>query len=200
MAKYEHFEQTPAWQEAARLYNRVLDLIEEHGPLFSSGFRNQLDRAALSVSNNIAEGFDRRTTNELEQFLGTARGSASEVRSMCLVVERRPKLAPARKALGGIIASAESCARQLSGWMGSVQAGPVQGQRTLTPQTRRDKQVKDAARDFRLRFLRGLKPEHPLYHTPEARAARGEETAGSEWQRDKGGKANGGGGGATCGS
>jgi four helix bundle protein len=74
MPKYQHFEDTPAWQEAARLYNRVLDLLETHGSRFSSGFRNQLDRAALSVSNNIAEGFDRRTTAELEQFLGTARG------------------------------------------------------------------------------------------------------------------------------
>ncbi len=95
MPKYQHFEDTPAWQEAARLYNRVLDLLETHGSRFSSGFRNQLDRAALSVSNNIAEGFDRRTTAELEQFLGTARGSASEVRSMCLVVQARPGLAPA---------------------------------------------------------------------------------------------------------
>jgi len=85
MARYEHFEQTPAWQEAARLYNLVLDLIEEHGPRFSSGFRNQLDRAALSVSNNIAEGFDRRTTKELEQFLGTARGSASIRYQLCEV-------------------------------------------------------------------------------------------------------------------
>ncbi|MCL5099112.1 MAG: four helix bundle protein [Candidatus Omnitrophica bacterium] len=174
MAKYDHFEQTPAWQEAAHLYNLVLDMFDQHGQQFSSGFRNKLDRAALSVSNNIAEGFDRRTTNELEQFLGTARGSASEVRSMCLVVEARTKLAPARKALRGVLASAESCARQLSGWMASVEAGAVQGKRTSTPQMRRDHEARDAAEEFRQRFLRGLKPDHPLYNTAEARAARGE--------------------------
>jgi four helix bundle protein len=180
MAKYTHFEETPAWQEAARLYNLTLDLIEAHGSLFSSGFRNQLDRAALSVSNNIAEGFDRRTTKALEQFLGTARGSASEVRSMCLVAERRRTLAPAREALRAIMASAESCARQVGGWIVSVEAGPVQGKRTLTPQGRQDKQVTEAAKDFRLRFLRGLKPEHPLYQSPEARMARGEAGAEGE--------------------
>lgn len=182
MAKYDHFEQTPAWQEAARLYNLVLDLLEAHGSRFSAGFRNQLDRAALSVSNNIAEGFDRRTTNELEQFLGTARGSASEVRSMCLVVHQRTGLAPAGAALRGIIASAESCARQLTGWIASVQAGPVQGRRTLGPEERAQRRVKQVAADYRRRFLRGLKPDHPLYHSPEARAARGESAGEGESQ------------------
>ena len=66
MPKYQKFEDLPVWQEAARLYNQVLDLLEESGGAFSPGFRNQLDRAALSVSNNIAEGFERVTTNELE--------------------------------------------------------------------------------------------------------------------------------------
>ena len=81
MPKYEKFEDLPVWQEAARLYNRVLDLLEERDVPLSPGFRNQLDRAALSVSNNIAEGFERVTTHELTAFLAIARGSAGEVRS-----------------------------------------------------------------------------------------------------------------------
>lgn len=49
MAKYEKFEDLPVRQEARRLYSVVLDLLEEpHVPL-TPGFRNQLDRAALSV-------------------------------------------------------------------------------------------------------------------------------------------------------
>ena len=85
MAKYNKFEELPVWQEVARLYNRVLDLLEEPGVPLTPGFRNQLDRAALSVSNNIAEGFERVTTNELLAFLAIARGSGGEVRSMMAV-------------------------------------------------------------------------------------------------------------------
>src|SRR5437660_8471195 len=94
MPKYEKFEDLPVWQEAARLYNKVLDLLEEPNLPLTTGFRNQLDRAALSVSNNVAEGFERVTTNELNAFLASARGSAGEVRSMMAVVKDRPKLKP----------------------------------------------------------------------------------------------------------
>jgi len=68
MATYNKFEDLPVWQEAARLYNKVLDLLEVPGLPLSSGFKSQLDRAALSVSNNIAEGFERETMNELMSF------------------------------------------------------------------------------------------------------------------------------------
>src|SRR5258708_2691320 len=69
MAKCERFEDLPVWQEAARLYNVVLDLLETPGVALSPGFRDQLDRAALSVSNNIAEGFERSTKAELLSFV-----------------------------------------------------------------------------------------------------------------------------------
>ena len=176
MAKYEKFEDLPVWQEGARLYNRVLDLLEEPGVPLSSGFRNQLDRAALSVSNNIAEGFERVTTNELNAFLAIARGSAGEVRSMMAVVKDRPKLKPFVRRLQEIRAMAESCARQLTAWTLSIERSAVQGKRHLTGELRTRREAAETARGFRLGFLRGLKPTHPLYNSPEARAARGEQT------------------------
>lgn len=174
MAKYKSFEDLPVWQEAARLYKRVLDLLEEPNLPLSSGFRNQLDRAALSVSNNVAEGFERVTTSELLSFLAIARGSGGEVRSMMAVVKNRPRLRPFIRHLQEIRDLAESCARQLTGWTSSVECSPVQGKRHLTEQTREARRVAQAAENFRLNFLRNLKPEHPLYNTPDARAARGE--------------------------
>jgi len=179
MPKYEKFEDLPVWQEAARLYNRVLDLLEEPAVPLTPGFRNQLDRAALSVSNNIAEDFERVTTNELNAFLAIARGSAGEVRSMMAVVKDRPKLRPIVRRLQEIRALTESCARQLTAWTTSIEDSPVQGKRHLTGEVKEKREATLKARAFRQNFLRHLKPEHPLYDSMEARAARG-ETDGTE--------------------
>jgi four helix bundle protein len=172
VAKYQRFEELPVWQEAARLYNLVLDLLDEHGALLSSGFRNQLDRAALSVSNNIAEGFERVTTNELLSFLAIARGSSGEVRSMIAVVHRRPRLKRLLPQFGNICSSAESCSRQITGWAASIEDSPIDGKRHLTGSTRARKEAAEASLDLRRQFLLSIAPQHPLYSTPEAVAAR----------------------------
>ena len=174
MAKYKQFEELPVWQEAARLYNAVLDLLEEPNVPLTPGFRNQLDRASLSVSNNIAEGFERSTTKELLSFIAISRGSAGEVRSMMAVVKDRPKLKRYVAALQKIRALAESCARQLTGWAGAVDKLPFEGRRHLPAREREPRQAAESARNYRLNFLKDLKPTHPLYRSPEARAARGE--------------------------
>jgi four helix bundle protein len=175
MAKYKYFEELPVWQEAAKLYHEVLDLLEEPGVPLTSGFRNQLDRAALSVSNNIAEGFERATTNELLSFIAISRGSSGEVRSMIAVVKNRPKLKAHIDSLSRIRFLAESCARQLTGWAGAVDRFPFDGQRHLPERNRKEREAAEKARDFRLSFLRNLKPNHPLYNSCEARRARGEK-------------------------
>lgn len=177
MAKYQRFEELPVWQEAAKLYNSVLDLLEKPGVPLSSGFRNQLDRAALSISNNIAEGFERATTSELLSFLAIARGSAGEVRSMMAVVKQRPSLKGHSAELQRIRALAESCARQLTGWAGSVNNLPFEGRRHLSEHDRQARESAQKAHEYRLNFLRNLKPGHPLYSCQEAREARGEAVA-----------------------
>jgi four helix bundle protein len=174
MAKYQHFEELPVWQEAAKLYNAALDLLEEPNVPLTPGFRNQLDRAALSVSNNIAEGFERSTTNELLSFIAISRGSAGEVRSMMAVVKNRPRLLRHLAALQSIRSLAESSARQLTGWASAMDKLPFEGRRHLPENDRVSRQAAQKVRDYRHNFLKNLKPDHPLYHSPEARAARGE--------------------------
>ncbi len=174
MAKYQTFEELPVWQEAKRLYNTVLDLLETPGIPLTPGYRNQLDRAALSISNNVAEGFERSTTKELLSFIAVARGSAGEVRSMIAVVKDRPKLKNYISGLEKIRALADSCGRQLTGWEGALGKLPFEGPRHLTDENRVRRENAQKAKEFRVNFLRTLKPTHPLYHTDEAREARGE--------------------------
>jgi four helix bundle protein len=92
MPTYQRFEDLPVWQQTITLAERAEDFIELASGRLTAAKRDQLDRASLSVSNNIAEGFERGTTNELLAFLYIARGSAGEVRSMLCFFERRPRL------------------------------------------------------------------------------------------------------------
>ena len=120
MGKYQKFEDLPVWQEAAQLYNVVHDLLEQRDLPLSTGFRNQLDRTALSISNNIAEGYEGFGIDERLWFITSARGSARELRSMLSAVKDRPKLTRYAGELQRIYALADSCGRQLTGWARSV--------------------------------------------------------------------------------
>jgi four helix bundle protein len=121
MAKYQKFDELPVWQEAARLYGRVLDLLEEPNTPWSATFRNQLERASLGIANLVAEGFDGVKSADLIWLLSSARGAALEVQSMMGVIMERPKVARHRDSLQQIRTLAESCGRQLWGWRNSVE-------------------------------------------------------------------------------
>ncbi len=77
--------------------------------------RRQLGKAALSVPNNIAEGFERCSTKELMNFLYIARGSAGEVRSMLYVIARSERYASLENARKELHELAESIGRQSKG-------------------------------------------------------------------------------------
>lgn len=129
--KYSRFEELPVWRAAIDLSLRIFTLTEK--PCFSrqGDLRSQLRRSALSVSNNIAEGFERGTTNELLSFLYIARGSAGEVRSMLLFVERLFSHHDFKSEISDLKSLAESCSRQLRGWADSLQNSDITGQRHL---------------------------------------------------------------------
>jgi four helix bundle protein len=121
MKKYQRFEEMPVWQEAARLYQKVLDVVEEANTPLSATFRNQLERAALCISNSVAGGFDWVPTAELLSLLSNARAAATEVQSMVAVVSERPKVARLREPLQQVRILAEGCARQLGGWIYAIE-------------------------------------------------------------------------------
>ena len=131
MATFKRFEDLPVWQEAIRLAQGVYDMTESKTWPGSARLRDQIERAALSVSNNIAEGFERGTTKELLAFLYIARGSAGEVRSMLCFLERRPAFDNFKSQISNLKSIAESCSRQIRAWANHLQNSKIQGQRHL---------------------------------------------------------------------
>src|SRR4051812_45778485 len=78
---YERFEDVPVWNAAQDLAVDVFALVNDRAFCGKGDLADQLQRASLSVSNNIAEGFERGTTPELIWFLYIVRGSAGETQS-----------------------------------------------------------------------------------------------------------------------
>lgn len=76
MPTYQRFEDLPVWQTAIELADGCEDFLLAAKDRITWSKRDQLDRCSLSVFNNIAEGFERGTTNELLTFIYIARGSA----------------------------------------------------------------------------------------------------------------------------
>lgn len=153
--KYSRFEELPVWKAAIELAENVYKLTSDRSFLRQRSLRDQIERAAVSVSNNIAEGFERGTTQELLTFLYIARGSAGEVRSMLCLMERLPGFQEnnLKSQISDLKSLAENISRQLRGWADSLQNTPIKGQRYLTEKTRRTEQRKRERDEF-LRELR----------------------------------------------
>ena len=158
IVKYERFEDLPVWKAAMELAVAAYALTEHQALKATGDLRDQLRRAALSVSNNIAEGFERGSTAELLMFLYIARGSAGEVRSMMRFCERWVQARPAnshdwehrpetsnlksqisnlKSQISSVSSLAESCSRQISDWADSLQNSDIPGQRHLNDSTRK---------------------------------------------------------------
>ena len=83
--KFDRFEDMIVWQkrqELAVLGYKYLINNKDYT------FKNQFLGACISITNNIAEGFERRSNKEFKQFLFFSKGSAGEVRSMLYLAKR----------------------------------------------------------------------------------------------------------------
>jgi four helix bundle protein len=173
--KYKRFEDTPVYKASVDLIVRLMLLVEDKHFNGRGDLRDQLQRAGLSISNNIAEGFERGTTNELITFLYYAKGSAGEVRSMLNVCERLPFLTHLKSEISNLRSLVESISRQLQAWADSVQNSGIKGVKYLTDAVRdqaeqarradallaRIKEINDAAHRQRLEKGSGPPPDDP---------------------------------------
>lgn len=134
--KYSRFEDLPVWKAAVKLAVEIYNLTAL--PIFKGHYslKDQLERAGLSISNNIAEGFERGTTQEVLTFLYIARGSAAEVRSILCVLDCLARFNDLKFQISNLKSRAEDISRQLRGWAGSLQNSEIRGHRYLTNKTR----------------------------------------------------------------
>lgn len=82
--KINNFEEIIAWQKAKSLTLNIYTIFKESKGF---GFKDQIQRASISIMNNIAEGFDRQNNNEFRRFLMYSKGSCGEVRSMLYIAK-----------------------------------------------------------------------------------------------------------------
>ncbi len=80
MPTITRFEDIEAWQTARELTRMVYALTDKGNFAKDFGLKNQIQRAAVSVMSNIAEGFESRTQARFLEFLGHSKASAGEVR------------------------------------------------------------------------------------------------------------------------
>ena len=82
MTKIEKFEDIIVWQKSGKL---VIKVYIEFKNCRDFPFRDQIQRATVSIMNNIAEGYERKGNKEFTKFLYIAKGSCGEVRSMLYI-------------------------------------------------------------------------------------------------------------------
>jgi four helix bundle protein len=166
---YQRFEDLPVWNAAQELAVDVFALVDS--PCFANtgDLRDQVRRSSLSISSNIAEGFERGSTAELLCYLYIARGSAGETRSIMRFAARLAERgvlrnAPAnlRSQISDLIPRCESVSRQIRGWADSLQNCDISGQRHLNDASRLEYDQRHRAADF----LRSLKQKYPLNAPP----------------------------------
>jgi len=87
MAKIERFEDLDLWKEAVVLGVEIYRLTSIGKLEKDYSSKDQLRRAAISISNNIAEGFEYNNNKSFIKFLGYSKGSAGELRSNLLVLK-----------------------------------------------------------------------------------------------------------------
>jgi len=82
---YCSFEDLEVWKDACRLAVDVYGVFRECRDF---SFRDQIQRASISIPSNIAEGAERGSNKEFIRFIHIAKGSAGELRTQLYIAEK----------------------------------------------------------------------------------------------------------------
>lgn len=111
----KRFEDLIAWQKARLLSVAIYKAFEDNKDY---GFKDQIQRSSVSVMNNIAEGFERKTKKEFSYFLSIAKGSCGEVQSILVLSKDLKKLST--EIADSLLEQAEEISKIIAGLMNSL--------------------------------------------------------------------------------
>jgi len=80
--QFTRFEDIIAWEKAKELTNNIYKIFKNNR---NYSFKDQIQRATISIMNNISEGYEKMNNKEFRNFLSIAKGSVGEVRSMLYI-------------------------------------------------------------------------------------------------------------------
>ena len=118
-SRIARFEDLIAWQKARELTREIYRISRQGAFAKDFGLAGQIQRAAVSIMSNIAEGFERGGRGEFHQFLSTAKASCAEVRSQLYIALDNSYLDQAK--FDELLAQSEEVARIVGGLRASVQ-------------------------------------------------------------------------------
>ena len=146
--KYKNFEELPVWNAAIQYALKIFEFTEKADFRGLGDTKSQIERASLSISNNIAEGFERGTSNDLIYFLYISKGSAGESRSMLRLCELSARFTNFRSEISNLIAQEINISKQLNGWIESLKNSDIKGVRYLNDKGRARIEQDKAAKEF----------------------------------------------------
>lgn len=153
MATVQRFEDLIMFQKARELTKEVYKAL---APCGDRGFRDQIQRASVSVLSNIAEGFESGTKQEFLHYLYIAKASAGEVRAQTYVGNDVGYLNDGTfKCLNGL---AEECSRLIASFITKLKQGGMMGLQYKRAEERDFVQEEMDARGLEM-TPRGIKPK-----------------------------------------
>lgn len=127
--EYTRFEDLPVWKDAIDFSVKVFEFTSQSRGLFADlgDLKIRIERASVSISNSIAEGFERGSDAELIRFLCIARGSCGECRSITHIFGGVPNFRSKKHQVLLLRSAAEGISKQLHGWIDSLDGSSIEG-------------------------------------------------------------------------
>ena len=88
-SKIRSYKDLVVWQKGTELVSRIYLITKRFPAAEQFGLTSQIQRAAVSIPANIAEGYGRSTKNEYANFLRIARGSLTELERLLLIARQQ---------------------------------------------------------------------------------------------------------------